>query len=257
MTSMRLRVRDHARRQRVDVVLPDRDIRERRRERVHDLVPQHHRVLQRVRLRGAGQQLSRPRPGEAERVANHPLDAHPREKPGLLGHLVRGAAMQTAAEPGVLALAVLPHAYHVDVLRCPADQRARHARHQSHRPQVHVLLESLADRQDQLPHRDVIGDRRMADRAEIDRVGVAKPIEPVGRHHAPGLAVVVAAPRILDTGDRQTGEVGNRGEHAHRRRRHLLADAVAGDHGDAVTGAHDYIPGGVKRPSAASQPPSA
>ena len=51
------------------------DVREVLRHVGGDLVPQHHRVLQRVRLRGAGEHLSRPRLGELEGVADDALDA--------------------------------------------------------------------------------------------------------------------------------------------------------------------------------------
>ena len=56
---------------------------------------------------------------------------------------------------------------------------------QPHRPQVDVLIEALPDRQDQLPDRDVIRHRRIADRAEVDRVELLQPIEPVVVHHPP------------------------------------------------------------------------
>ena len=56
----RLRVGHHARGQRVHVVLPHRDLRVLARDLRHHLVPQHHRMLQRVRLGGARQQPARP-----------------------------------------------------------------------------------------------------------------------------------------------------------------------------------------------------
>ena len=126
---------------------------------VHDLVPQHHRVLQRVRLGGAGQHLARPRRRQLERVARDALDAVAREDAGLLGHFVRRADVQAAADAGVLALGVLAHADHVDVGGAAVGERRGDARQQPHRPQVHVLVEALAQRQDQLPDRDVIGHR--------------------------------------------------------------------------------------------------
>ncbi len=56
---------------------------------LRDLVPQHHRVGERVRLRRAGQQLARPRVGELEAVPQNPFDAVTREDAGLLRDLVR------------------------------------------------------------------------------------------------------------------------------------------------------------------------
>ena len=62
------------------------------------LVPQHHRVLQRVRLGGARQQAPRARHRQLEGVAHDALDAATGEQAGLLGDLVRRAAVQPAAE---------------------------------------------------------------------------------------------------------------------------------------------------------------
>ena len=55
---------------------------------------------------------------------------------------------------------------------------------QPHRPQVDVLIEALAERQDQLPHGDVSGTDGCADRAEVDRVERREPLEAVVVHHA-------------------------------------------------------------------------
>ena len=86
---------------------------------------------------------------ELEGVAQDPLDAVPREHAGLLGHLVRRAAMDAAADARVLAFGVLAHADHVDVGRAAVRERRGEAGQQPHRPQVDVLIEALAERQDQ------------------------------------------------------------------------------------------------------------
>ena len=62
------------------------------------------------------------------------------------------------------------------------------------RPHVGVLVEALADLQAQAPQRDVVGDVRVAGRAEQDRVLVAQRVQAVVRHHHAVLAEVVAAP---------------------------------------------------------------
>ena len=54
---------------------------------------------------------------------------------------------------------------------------------QPHRPQVDVLIEALAERQEQVPDGDVIGHRRRADRAEVDGVEGGEPLEAVFVHH--------------------------------------------------------------------------
>ena len=64
-------------------------------------------------------------------------------------------------------------------------QRRVDAGQDARRPHVGVLVEALADRQAQAPQRDVVGDVRVAGRAEQDRVLVAQRVQPVGRHHPP------------------------------------------------------------------------
>ena len=76
-------------------------------------------------------------------------------------------------------------------------QRGGDARPEPDRPQVHVLAERAADRDQQAPEPDVVGHVGPADGAEEDRVGRAQGVERVGRHHPAGLDEVVAAPRVL------------------------------------------------------------
>ena len=164
------RVGDHARGQGVHVVLPPLDRRVILRDLFDDFVPQHHRMLQRVGLGRAGELASRALGCHLERVARDALDAVAREDARLLGHLVRRADVHAPAEPGVLPFGVLAHADHVDICRRPVRERRGDTGQEPHRPQVDVLLEALAQRQDQLPDRDVIGHARVANRAEIDRL---------------------------------------------------------------------------------------
>src|SRR5438876_727803 len=72
--------------------------------------------------------------------------------------------------------------------------RAVEARQDACRAHVGVLVEALADLQTQAPQRDVVGDVRVAGRAEQDRVLVANRVKAVLRHHDAVLAVVVTAP---------------------------------------------------------------
>ena len=108
-------------------------------------------------------------------------------------------------------------------------ERACDARQQPHRPQVDVLVEPLPDRQDQLPHRHVVGHARIADRTEVDRVELLQLIEAVGVHHPAVAPVEVAAPREL-----RHLEHARRGplDDVERRRHDFLSDPVAGNDGD-------------------------
>ena len=105
--------------------------------------------------------------------------------------------MHAAADAGVLALGVLAHDHPVQIFRLAALQRCIDAGQDAGRPHVGVLVEALADLQPQSPQRDVVGNIRIAGRAEENRVLAAERIEAVGRHHLAVLAVVVAAPGEL------------------------------------------------------------
>ena len=119
-----------------------------------------------------------------------------RVKIGLLNDdLVVGALEHPSADRRVLAFVVLAHDPEVDVAGLAAGERRADPGHQPHRPQVDVLLELPADRDQQAPERDVIGHVRKADRAEKDRVVVADLREPVVRHHRAGGTIAFAAPR--------------------------------------------------------------
>jgi hypothetical protein len=217
------------------VILLQLDIRELVGDAGDDLIPQHHRMLQGVRFGRAREHLPRPRLRQAERVAGNPLDALSREDAGLLGHLVRRAAVQPSADAAVLALRILAHADHVDIFGAAARERRRDAWQQPHRPQIHPLSEPLTQRQDQLTRRDVIGDTRIADRAEINRVERHQPIDAVVVHHAPVLQVVIAPPRDLRELADEVALFGGEIQDVDAGRDHFLADSVTRDHCYAIS----------------------
>ena len=229
----RLRMRDHPRRERVDVVLAVLDRRIVLADDVGDLVPQHHRMRERVRLGRARDQASRALRRELEAVAQDPLDAGAREHTDLLRDLVRRAAMDAAADARVLALGVLAHAHHVDLRGTAVRERRREPVEEPHRPQVHVLIEPLADREDQR-RGNAVGHAGRADRAEVDRVVRRKLLEPVLRHHAAVLQIVIAAPRQLGERNRHVGSVRRPVNRRHPRGNHFFSDAVARNHRDRV-----------------------
>ena len=95
---------------------------------------------------------------ELEGEAQDAVDADARQDRLLHDELALGAGEHAAADGGVLALVVLAHDPEVDVAGLAAGERGRHAGHQPHRPQVHVLVELAAERDEQAPERDVVGD---------------------------------------------------------------------------------------------------
>src|SRR5262249_41376387 len=112
---------------------------------------------------------------------------------------------------------------------------------EAHGPQIDVLLELAADRDQQIPERDMVGDRGPADGAEEDRIMPGNTRETVGGHHAAGALIEIAAPVELFPGEPEAVTLRRRFEHLARRGDHLLADAVALDHGDAKSG-HGFLP---------------
>ena len=105
------------------------------------------------------------------------------------------------------------------------------------RMRVGVLVEALAALQAQSPQRDLVGNVRVASRAEQDRVLAAQRIQAVGEHHDTVGAVAVAAPAEVlkleahvPTGVR----CGEGLQHLLAGRVPLLADAIAGNGGDLV-----------------------
>ena len=207
-----------------------------RRHRLEALVPIRHRDRDAVGFGRRGHVLFLAAfARELEREAHDAIGAAPRECGLLHRHFILGAVEHAPADRRILALAVLAHDPEIDVARLAVRERALHAGHQAHRPQVHVLLEVAAKRNQQAPQRNVIGHRRRpAGGAEKHRVVRAHLLEPVLRHHAAVLRVVIAAP-VEFVELELDAEFARRGfEHAHAFRPGFLADAVAGNVGDSV-----------------------
>ena len=150
---------------------------------VDDLVPQHHRVLQRVRLGGAGQEPARPRHAPA-RTRSAPRRSMPRRvKSPVCSATSCGVPRCRRPPRPAYSPSEFSRTQTMSMSAGPRSrERRRDAGQQPHRPQVHVLLEPLPDRQDEFPHRDVIGHRGRADGAEVD--GVEAPRAGRGRRPA-------------------------------------------------------------------------
>src|SRR5262245_47636087 len=143
--------------------------------------------------------------------------------------------MQPAADAAVLTLGVLAHADHVDVGGAAPGQRRRDAREQAHRSQVDPLAEALPQRQDQLSSRYVIGDSRITNRAEVDRVKLHQAIDPVLVHHAAALQVVVTSPWDLRELAAEAALLGGKVEHVDAGGNHFLADTVTRNHCNSMS----------------------
>ena len=159
-----------------------------------------------------------------------------RRKHRLLEHdLALGALVHPPADRRIFAFGVLADDDEIDVAGRAVGERRGNARHQPAGPQVDVLVEAAAKRDERAPQRDVIGHgRRPADRAEEDRVQ-----RPELRRTSPR-ASCARASRSNRSSSRSApleadAEPAARGlEHAHAFGHHFLADAIAGNDGDAV-----------------------
>jgi hypothetical protein len=161
----------------------------------------------------------------------------------------------------ILAFGVLADDDEVDVAGLAVGERRRDAGHQLARAQVHVLVELAAEQDERAPQRHVVGHGGgPADRAVVDRLERGQLREPVVGHHLPVLRVVIAAPVERRRRERDAELARRRLDHAHAFRHDLLADAVAGDHGDPVRG-HGPLPGAktaiLRVPAASSERRSA
>src|SRR6185295_4162689 len=98
--------------------------------------------------------------------------------------------------------------------------------------QVDVLLKRPTDRNQEAPERDVIGNARPADGAEVDGVVPGNLGQAVGGHHRPGLGETLAGPVEPIPGVAEVEAAADGLQHADAFRYHLVADAVTGDDGD-------------------------
>ena len=183
---------------------------------------------------------------ELEGEFQHAVDADAGQHGLLHHHFALGAGKDAAADRGIFAFGVFAHHPEIDVAGLAVGERRRHAGHQPDRAQIDVLIELAAEQDQRAPQRDVIGDfRRPADRAEEDRVMAADLVLPVLRHHALVLVVIVVGREIEIVIAQFEAEFLRRGfEHPHAFRHDLLADAVAGNDGDAINavGGHGVAP---------------
>src|SRR5262249_36744874 len=217
----------------VDVILLDSHVGIVLGHGAHTLVPERHRVNDAVRLRGRSQLAAWPRAGKFEGVAQDAIDAAAREDALLHRQLVLGAGIEAAADLRIFALVVLAHDQEIDVAGPAAGERARYALEQTHGPQIDVLLEAPADRDQQAPEGDVVRNARPANRAEKNGVMSGDAVEPLLRHHATVPSVVLAAPVELVPEETDVEAAASGIEHAHALGHDLLADAVSGNHRQA------------------------
>ena len=179
-------------------------------------------------------------------MLDHPPHARTGEDARLDPDLELETLVGAAADAGVLTFGVLADEEHVH-RRVPGE-RGWDTFEQPSRSQVRPEVEPLAQRQQQAPEGDVVGDGGIADGPEQHGVVRARDVERVGGHHRAGLVVVARppgqlAPRHVDAGC--LDDLARLGDD-------LGARAVAGDDRDPVRHRETSVIVGIaERPSSA------
>src|SRR5437588_763507 len=183
-----------------------------------------------VRLCNEREMPARALARELEGEAVDALDATAREGRHLHCDLVAQAHMHAPARARVFAFGVLAHDDPVD-LRAVLKRR-RHAGEHARRPHVRVLVVALADLQAQAPERDMVGHVGRAHGAEEDRIKALQPLEAAVGNVLPGFEVALGAP--VEVREFELEAIGRALQHLDARGDYLVADAIAGNRGDAV-----------------------
>ena len=135
-----------------------------------DLIPKHHAMLLGIGFGDHGEQFARALCRDAEGGTHDAGDAGAGEDRGFGGDFLRVATMGAAAMAGIFALGIFAHDHPVDIAGRHFAQRRGEAGQHAGGADIGVLIEALADFQPQAPERQIIGQMRIAHRAEEDGV---------------------------------------------------------------------------------------
>ena len=180
------------------------------------------------------QQLARPRLRQLESKPHDAFNPGTRHDRQIGSDFDRVALMRPAADARVFTFRVLAHDDPVQVFTRAALERRLNARQNARWPDVGVLVKALANFQAQAPQRDVVRDVRVARRAKQNRILVAQRIKAVFRHHLAVRAIPVTTPSKVLKRKFKIADGSQGLQHLLARRHDFLANAVAGDAGDAV-----------------------
>ena len=229
------RPQHHARGHGVDQHLVGGDLRVVALDLLEHRIPHHHAVALGIGFGNQRQQLARARAGQFQRETLDALDPVAGEDRDVDADLLGQPLMGAAADAGIFALGILAHDDPVEIARPDARQRASDARQHAGGAQIGVLVETLADIQPQLPKRNMVGNARVAGRAEIDCVERLQELAPVVRHHLAMFQVIVGAPgEGLDRELKSALALGQRPQHLDAGPDDLGPDPVARHGGDPV-----------------------
>src|SRR6185437_15752271 len=125
---------------------------------------------------------------------------------------------------------------------------------QPDRAEIDVLPEAAADRDQQAPERDMVGNAGISDRAEEDPLRALDLLEPILRHHRADLGIALAAPIVFAPAELEPEASARRFEYAHALRHHFLADPVPRNDRDLVTFRHGTSPPSLSGPDDSEAP---
>ena len=140
----------------------------------------------------------------------------------------------------IFALGILAHHHHIDLAWIC--QRRSHTVVENGRAHVRELIESAPDRQQQPVESNVIGDLRIADGSQQNRVHGPQLIECVGRHHPSIPEIVFGAPVEMVKVESSIEAGADCLQHQQRRRHYFFPYAIARDDSD-FEGLHSPILG--------------
>src|SRR5262249_48653310 len=173
-----IRMANEVRGENIDVILVGSHVGIFRGELLEALIPERHSENDAVRL-GRRRKVLLALAGQFKRVTKHTSDATAREH-GLLDHgFFRGPLIDAPADVRVFSLHVFPDDLETDVAGFPVFQWGFNALEQPDRAEIYILLKAAANRDQQTPQREVIGNVRMADRAEKDGIEGAQMLDSI------------------------------------------------------------------------------
>jgi hypothetical protein len=201
-----------------------------RRQLPEDALPERVPLRHRVALVGHADALAPVRGRKVERVLHDPVDALVGVQLFLNRHLIVGPGLEASADADVQPFRVLAKDDEVDVGRRPVLQRAQPLVQQLHRPIVDVEVELEPRAEQDVAGVAVVGDPRIAERADEHRVEiVAQHRVAVRRNGDAGLQVVVGAPRQHLELERPPEDVAGGAKNLDRFGGDVDADAVSGN----------------------------
>ena len=236
------------RRQRIDVIGRDLDVRVVRRDLGDDLVPEDRGVVERVRLGRAGRAVGRA-PGRDRRRSGRSRSMPRRVKSEVWIATSSGAPAWKRPPSPAYSPSVFSRMHRMSTSAGPRSRsgpgipRSRRAGRR-----FTYWSKPGPDRQQQAPQRDVVGDAREPDRAEVDGVGVAQ----AGRGRPPASSGRARGTTRTTTGSRparwRSDRSPRRPARAPRRPSGMTSLPIPspGDHGQPI-GTHVVPPGRWRR----------